>query len=181
MKRPMTTKEYFETICKRLSETKKLPENILDYSLPTSEAIPIKTYEFDLRNHLAYGGNEGIYLDLFISCTSSKEKQPHPLGTFKTLQEDTDAMHTMTTLLADFLIEGCSYVNQHLDDFTWEGFDIHVLKEDGTTSSWGYTCSNIETSMKRKEKLLQSYPQVVIRDNVTRKEQIYSRKGNGIE
>lgn len=181
MKRPMTTKEYFETICKRLSEKGKIPEDILDYQLPTSQEIPIKTCEFDLRNHLAYGGNEGIYLDLFISCTSSEEKKPYHLGTFKTLQEGTEAMHKMAILLADFLIEECSYVNQHLDDFTWEGFDIHALKEDGTTFPWGYTCSNIETAMKRKEKLLQSYPQVVIRDNVTRKEQIDSRKGSGIE
>lgn len=173
MKRPMTTKEYFKTICKILSEKGKIPKNILDYFLPTSKEIPIKTYEFNLKNNLDYGGSEGIYLDLFISFTSKEEKKLCSLGTFKTLQEDAKAMHTMATLLADFLIEGCSYVNQHLDDFTWKGFDVHILGEDGTTSSWGYTCSDIETAKKRKEKLLQSYPQVVIRNNATRKETIY--------
>ena len=78
MKRPMTTKEYFETICKRLSETKKLPENILDYSLQTSEAIPIKTYEFDLRNHLAYGGAVSILEQVY----PQEEVMPSSLRTW---------------------------------------------------------------------------------------------------
>lgn len=181
MKKPITTKEYFEIICNLLSEKGKMPENILDYKLSTSNAVFMKTYEFSLKNNLAYGGNEGIYLVLWIEVHVNREKQLYPLGTFKTLQENEEAMHMMANLLADFLIEEQTYVNEHLDDFTWEGADVHVLLEDGIVSSWGYTCSTMETAIKKKDTLLQSYSQVIIRDNATRKEKIYRRKGNEIE
>lgn len=79
--------------------------------------VPITTYQFDLRSKLAYGGNEGIYLDLWIEYFADKEKQRKGLGTFKTLDESNEAMHIM----ADFIIEEYAYVNANLDDFTWEG------------------------------------------------------------
>lgn len=165
--------EYFEIICNLLSEKGKIPETILDYKLSTSDAVPIKTYEFSLKNNLDYGGSEGIYLVLWIEVRVNREKQLYPLGTFKTLRKDEESMHIMADLLADFMIEQQTYVNEHLDDFTWEGADVHVLREDGIVSSCGYTCSTMEAAMKRKDILLQSYPQVVVRDNATRKERIY--------
>ena len=55
MTRPMTTEELFEKINSILKEKSKIPD-ILDYSLATSNPIPIRTYEFDLRNSLNYGG-----------------------------------------------------------------------------------------------------------------------------
>jgi hypothetical protein len=48
-----------------LRKKDKLP-NILDYGLATHRPMPITNYEFDLKNNLNYGGNEGIYLDLWI-------------------------------------------------------------------------------------------------------------------
>lgn len=62
MKRPMTTEELFNKIKDILKEKGKLP-SILDNGLATHKPVPIKTYEFDLVNKLAYGGSEGIYLD----------------------------------------------------------------------------------------------------------------------
>ena len=73
MTRPMSTEEFFEKINSILKEKGKMP-NILDYVHPTSNPIPIRTYEFDLRNSLAYGGNEGIYLDLWIEYRVENEK-----------------------------------------------------------------------------------------------------------
>ena len=178
MKQPVTTKEYFETIYNILSKQGKIPD-ILDYKLSTSNAVPIKTYEFSVGNNLDYGSNEGIYLDLWIELYGKKEKQRYRLGTFKTLRIDREAMHKMADLLANFLIEQRIYENKHLDDFTWEGVDVHVIQEDGTVSSCGYTCSTMEAAMKRKDILLQSYPQVVVRDNTTKKERIYNQEKNG--
>ena len=169
--------EYFEIICNLLSEKGKIPESILDYKLSTLDASPMKTYEFSLKHNLDYGGSEGIYLVLWIEIRVNGEKRLYPLGTFKTLREDGESMHIMADLLADFIIEQQTYVNEHLDDFTWEGADVHVLQEDGTVSSWGYTCSTMETAIKKKDTLLQSYSQVIVRDNATRKEKIYRRKG----
>ena len=105
------------------------------------------------------------------------ERQKKGLGTFKTLSTSDEAMHTMAALLADFVIEECAYVNGNLDDFTWEGADVHPLDEDGKKLSWGYTCGSMERVLEVKEELLKKYPQVVVRDNATRKETIYGQEG----
>ncbi len=175
MTRPMTTEELFEKINSILIEKSKIPD-ILDYSLATSNPIPIRTYEFDLRNSLNYGGNEGIYLDLWIEYQVENEKRRAAIGTYKTLYEDADAMHIMASLLADFLIEEYSYVNKNLDDFTWEGADVHALKENGDRMSWGYTCGTMEAALKKKDELLKHHKKVVVRDNATRKEKIYKSR-----
>ncbi len=175
MTRPMTTEELFEKINSILIEKSKIPD-ILDYSLATSNPIPIRTYEFDLRNTLNYGGNEGIYLDLWIEYRVENEKRRAAIGTYKTLYEDDNAMYIMASLLANFIIEEYSYVNKNLDDFTWEGADVHALKENGDRMSWGYTCGTMESALKKKDELLKNHQQVVVRDNATRKEKIYSRK-----
>ena len=175
MKRPMTTEELFNRINIILKEKNKLPD-ILDYGLATSNPVPIRTYQFDLKHNLAYGGSEGIYLDLWIEYFVNDEKRISSLGTFKTLDESSEAMHIMATLLADFILEEYAYVNENLDDFTWEGAVVHALKENGERVDWGYTCGTMEAALKRKDELLKDYQQVVVRDNATRKEKIYSRK-----
>ena len=175
MTRPMTTEELFEKINSILIEKSKIPD-ILDYSLATSNPVPIRTYEFDLKSSLNYGGNEGIYLDLWIEYRVENEKRRAAIGTYKTLYEDDNAMYIMASLLANFIIEEYSYVNKNLDDFTWEGADVHALKENGDRMSWGYTCGTMESALKKKDELLKNHQQVVVRDNATRKEKIYSRK-----
>ena len=175
MESPMTTEELFEKINSILIEKGKIPD-ILDYSLATGNPIPIRTYEFDLRNSLNYGGNEGIYLSLWIEYRVEDEKRRAAVGTYKTLYEDDNAMHIMASLLADFIIEEHSYVNKNLDDFTWEGADVHALKENGERVNWGYTCGTMEAALKKKDELLKHHQQVVVRDNATRKEKIYESR-----
>lgn len=171
MKKPMTTEELFDKIKDNLKVQGKIP-TILDYGLATRNPVPITTYQFDLRSKLAYGGNEGIYLDLWIEYFANKEKQRKGLGTFKTLDESNEAMHIMAGLLADFIIEEYAYVNANLDDFTWEGADVHAFDINGKQCG-GYTCNTMESALNTKDRLLEKYPQVVIRDNATRKEKIY--------
>ncbi len=65
MERPMTTEELFNRIKIILKEKNKLPD-ILDYGLPTGNALPIKTCDFELKSDLAYGTSGGIYLELWI-------------------------------------------------------------------------------------------------------------------
>ena len=36
----------------------------------------------------------------------------------------------------------------------------------------------METALHRKDELLKKYPQVVVRDNVTRKEKMFNQEGN---
>ena len=175
-KRPMTTEGLFDTICKILKEKGKLPD-ILDYRLATYNPVLITNYEYDLKNNLDYGGNEGIYLDLWIEYTTDGKRCVSSLGTFKTLRTDDEAMHIMAALLADFIIEEYAYVNANLDDFTWEGADVHVIEGSGEESKWGYFCRTMEAALKRKDELLTKYNKVIVRDNATRKEKIYENGG----
>lgn len=146
--RPMTTAELFQKVCGILKEKGMMPD-ILDYGLPTNSPEPIITYAFDIRSNLGYGGNEGIYLDLWIEFYEKNKKICKDLGTFKTLDTGRDAMHTMAGLLADFIVEEYDYVNGNLDDFTWTGADVHAFK-DGKKLEWGYTCGSMESALKKK-------------------------------
>lgn len=172
--RPMTTKELFYEICEKLKEKGKLPD-ILDYALANGSPAPMETCEFNLKNNLDYGGNEGIYLDFQAERFPEGQRELKGLGTFKTLRRDEKAMHTMAALLADFIIEMHDYVNQNLDDFTWTGVDVRTLDASGNRLGWGYSCSTKEAALKRKDELLETYPCVVVRENASRKETVYSR------
>lgn len=165
----MTTEELFDAISYILKEQGKLPD-ILDYGLATRKPIPLKTCEFNLKNNLDYGGSEGIYLDLWIEYFKDDERSLHDLGTFKTLEDDDSAMYTMAKLLADFILEACSYVSKNRNDFNWVGVDVHMMDENGKMVNWGYCCDSMEEALARKDELLKKYPGVVIRDNATRKE-----------
>ncbi len=172
LKKPMSTEDLFNKICSILKEKELMPD-ILDYALATSNPVPMTTYEFDLKNNLDYGGSEGIYIDLWIEYYRENERIRKGLGTFKTLREDREGMEIMGRLLADFIVEEHSFVNKNLDDFTWEGADVHPLDESGKRLSWGYTCGSMERALKKKEELLKKYPAVIVRDNASRKETIY--------
>ena len=100
MTRPMTTVELFDRVHGILKERDLIPE-ILDYSLATHSPVPVKTYEFDLRSNLGYGGNEGIYLEFWIDCDVEGKRRKFGLGTYKTLQTSEEAMYIMAKLLAD--------------------------------------------------------------------------------
>jgi len=172
--KPMTTEELFSKICGILREKGKMPD-ILDYGLATHGSVPVTDCEFDLKNNLNYGTNEGIYLDLWIEYTKEGEQCISGLGTFKTLRTDHEAMHTMASLLADFIIEEYAYVSDNLDDFTWEGADVNPCDESGKKLTWGYSCSTMESALKRRDELLVKYQKVIVRDNATREEKIYVR------
>lgn len=130
MERPITVEELFRRICEILKENALLPE-LLDYSRASGCQEPVKTYEFSLLNRLSYGGNEGIYLDFQLECQDGKKKVSYPMGTFKTLREDEEAMHEMAGLLADFMIVGSRYVSANPDLFTWEGVSIYPCDGNG--------------------------------------------------
>lgn len=153
MKSPMTIEELFNKIYEILKEKDKLPD-ILDYGLAASHPIPIRTYQFDLKNNLDYGCSEGIYLDLCIEYFSDGERRVNGIGTFKILDEGSEAMHVMANLLADFIIEEHSYVNKNLDDFTWEGADVHPFDKNGNKLAWGYSCGSMESALEKKDELL---------------------------
>lgn len=169
MKKPMTTTDLFNEI-KTILKNKNMLPDILDYGIATSKPVPIRIYEFELKNNLDYGGSEGIYLDLWIEYYVDNEWLKSDIGTFKTLEDGREAMHAMAGLLADFIIEGTAYINTNIDDFTWTGADVRAFDENGKGLDWCYSCSNMERALEKKDELLKKYPQVAVRDNATRKE-----------
>lgn len=92
--------------------------DILDYGLAARDTLPVTTAEFGLKSSLDYGGNEGIYLDLWVELPTDGGKETGRLGTFKTLDEGEEAMHTMAALLADFIIEKYAYARENRDRFS---------------------------------------------------------------
>ncbi len=175
MDRPMTTQGLFNRISDILKEKGKMPD-ILDYGIATSEPVPIRIYEFELKNNLDYGGSEGIYLDLWIEYFEDDGWVKNDIGIFKTLEDSREAMHAMAGLLADFIIEGTAYINANLDDFTWTGADVYVFGGDGERTDWCYSCNSMENALEKKDELLKKYPQVAVRDNATRKERMFWRQ-----
>ncbi len=177
-KKPYMQSELFDTIVARLKEKGLLP-SILDYSNADrySSDRPITNYEFDFGNSLKYGGSEGIYLDIYIDGYDYNEKEHYRrhIGTFKTLYEDNASMRTMALLLADFVTEGTRFVNEFIDDFTWEGFDVGYVENGEKTYIWS-GCSSEESIGKRKAELFEKHNTVIVRDNATRKETIYEKE-----
>ncbi|MBD5449763.1 MAG: hypothetical protein HDR28_06345 [Lachnospiraceae bacterium] len=175
MKKPMTTKDLFNKINGILKEKGKLPD-ILDYGLATDNPVPIKTCQFELRHNLAYGEIRGIYLNLWIEYFDKNESYKKGIGSFKTLKDDDAAMHTMASLLADFIIEGSIYIRTFADDFTWKGVNVYPMLSMGTRWRWHHFCNNMEAALKLKNELLEMYQYVVIRDNETREETLYQNR-----
>lgn len=170
---PMTTADFFNELYAILDATGKVPD-ILDYSLPCINPVSMRTYDFSFDTSLAYGGSEGIYIDLAITLYEDGKRVTHDVGTIKTLQEDDEAMHIMADMLADLIIAEYNYVNHNLDDFTWTGYDIYPLDDAGEKEGWGCTCATQETLDKKKAELLKEYHRVWVRDNETRLETIFT-------
>jgi len=59
--------------------------DILYYGLPTNSPASVRIYKIDLMSNFAYGGCEGIYLDLWIGYFEGDERRKKVLGIFKTL------------------------------------------------------------------------------------------------
>jgi hypothetical protein len=173
--KPMTTAEFFDKVCEILKENGQMPD-ILDYGLAEINSVPITTYAFAIRNNLDYGISEGIYLDLWIERYADDKRVCYGLGTFKTLDDSPEAMRTMAQLLADFIVAERRYLNKNLDDFTWEGADVHPI-DKGKKFNWGYSCRTMEAANRKKDELLEKYDEVIIRDNKTRKESVYKKEG----
>ena len=173
--KPYTNNEVFDIIINTLKEKDMFPKNI-DYALSAGrrDCKEIRTYEFNIRNSLNFGGSEGIYLDIWLEYYEKDETKKIDLGTIKTLETTREAMRYMGTLLADFVYEISEFTNSNLDDFTWQGFDVKVYDENGTKYPWSYTYSTLERALARKEELLsKGYCKVVITDNSIRKDKVF--------
>lgn len=175
-KKPYTVSELFSIICGELKKEGRLPEILDYYSCPSGiGGEQIRTYQFWFEGSLNFGGNEGIYLDVYLKWDWDGMPVRKHAGVFKTLSTTREAMQEMGKLLADFIYTASSFVTDNMDDFTWTGYYVRGMK-DGAPDKWGYECATLERALARKDKMLSGYKSVSIRDNATRKETVYQRE-----
>ena len=141
-----TAESFFNVIMNELKSTGKVPD-ILEYAIPTREEIEFRNYEFDVLGYVHYGACEGIYINLFFkgdigSCISDRTGT---IGTIKTLDTSEEAFHKMARFMADFQLLAMHFIEAHIDDFNWTGYDINYYKEGQTKSRYGYTLHGIKT------------------------------------
>ena len=112
MKKRWTNQKLFNQIVENLREDGKLPD-ILEYSEPTLVEKEINPYDLDCHGTLSFGGNEGIYVDVYLAGYPKNFK----LGTFKTLRDDKESWDIMAQLMADFQWECGRFINEHYGEF----------------------------------------------------------------
>ena len=175
----------FELIMQQLKDEGKVPD-ILDYALATSESHEFRDYEFDVLGCVNYGGSEGIYIDLFYkgNIGDGRGYLPGEIGTIKTLNRDDESFHKMAVLMADFQMKATRFINQHLDDFTWTGYDADFFLEGHEGKAYGYTdkrSKTIDEAVRKAVKYLNSdhpsgYDEVIITENKSGNELHISKK-----
>lgn len=158
-----TARELFRIIWKQLEDEGKIPEGLLEYANATSDKHEFRDYSFDILGTACYGANEGIYVDLFFrGDIGNGARGGYPprdtgsIGTLKTLSTSDDAFHQMATLMADFQIAAGKFMDAHLDDFTWVGFDIDYFRPDEDEARSQTTCRGLKTLQEAKSHALKN-------------------------
>ena len=109
---------------------------------------------------------------------------PGEIGTIKTLNRDDESFHKMAVLMADFQMKATRFINQHLDDFTWTGYDADFFLEGHEGKAYGYTdkrSKTIDEAVRKAVKYLNSdhpsgYDEVIITENKSGNELHISKK-----
>lgn len=148
----LTSRELAKTVNERIS--KELPAkmtNILDYSLCVNERNCVDLYDvaFDVKGDLYFGGNEGIYLHMYMDgiFQENGESTTVPLITYKTLYEDKKALKIMAEIQAEFIWQARKWIDDNEEQLTRRGW--RVKRKD--TDSVSIICYRHET-LKRKIK-----------------------------
>lgn len=170
--KPYTNQEFFTELCARVD----LPK-ILDYTLADSKAVEIKSYECSFWNSLNFGVSEGIYLDVGLEFFHPKHEIV-PLGTFKTLEDSQEAMREMARLLADITYTTFHFINEHLDDFDWEGYQVRGI-QDGALVSYAVIYPDIASAMDEVLKNIDGYPCVQLYDRSKHEYSYFCKDVNG--
>ncbi len=135
-KEPFKAYELFDLIYKILKEKNLVPEEILDYAQSSHYGngdTPITYYEFDIEAITNYGGNEGIYTDIYISGIFNEyadKRDRVRIGCFKTLSTKKEDFYKMAKVGADFYMEATDYININIEDFTFIGWNIGYKPND---------------------------------------------------
>lgn len=144
--RPYKSDELFQIIMDQLKEKNLLPD-ILDYGhTERTHTSDIRYYGWDTVGAVRFGGNEGIYLDVYAIGEVSQQgnrKEQVLLAIFKTLDESKEAFKRMSELNAEIVFLMRDFVNHHISDFEWSGFNFTFYNKAGAEAGC-FSTSNIE-------------------------------------
>lgn len=134
-----------------IQELPKEITNILDYSLCVDEQKCVDLYdiEFDVKGDLHFGGNEGIYLFMYMDGVFQEngECTTAPLITYKTLCEDKEALKMMAEIQAEFIWQSRKWIDNNQDQLMRRGWRVKKNENE----CWSYICYTKE-SVKKKIK-----------------------------
>ena len=168
--KPYTVKEFFEKVKEKICNEGNWPDGI-DYALPENKELEIRSSEFSVVSQVAYGGSEGIYLDIYLDGSIDEKQEKYSrirIAVIKTLSESREAMRIMAKLGADWVVDVTAIVNENMEDFTWDGFKVQLYNSEGR-KCLGYYCMDKEQARKFYEKYSVTYKRVTLCDMESRK------------
>lgn len=104
---------------------------ILDYVHISSENYVFKSEDVEMEFKVCYGGNEGIYTDLYLIDFSGSEETKIRAATIKTLYEDDGSYRTMAMLGANLVLSFCQWAKENNDLLIREGYGLIHYSSDG--------------------------------------------------
>lgn len=130
-KRMYCNHDIFSAVKAKLQKDGRYPE-IIDYATPADKVLYIKNDAWQVVGEVCFGGNEGIYLDVYAVgyVTQETERERIRLGVFKTLLESREAHYLMSRLATDFAFETRDFMIQHEKDFEWTGVKVTMYKDN---------------------------------------------------
>lgn len=178
-KKPYTTAELFNEVVKLLKQ-KGLYESELDYCHADTSGRQFLNEEWSTIGVVRFGSNEGIYLDIYAEGYKENAYSNEPpatinIGTFKTLSRSREAFHMMSRLSANFVLEAEDFIMSHINDFTWNGYNIKLVKSDNKAYNWVTAASYKRATEVIASKLKNKgdYKSILIVNNFTKEEEEY--------
>lgn len=137
MKRHYNDTDLFNAMLRLARKSGKFSrcEAILDYANAREQRIVLTDYQFDTHCIPAFGGSEGIYVDVCI-CGKYNDIENADrivqIGTLKTLGEGLEDMMIMGEACGVLTYYAYDFVNSNIDAFSPEGADIPEEPASGT-------------------------------------------------
>lgn len=178
----ITTADLFSEIISVVKESGEWPESFINYALPIGHT-GLYNYEFIPVFYIERGINEHIYFELCIKGKYGLNTKNGMLrfGVIETSYEGSGAIRKMSALSAECLIAYEKIMDNNIDAFNRIGCSLHFLDSEGKHTREGYvTLKNEEDALEVFRRLNKydsdMYHKAIIRNNLTREEQIYERK-----
>lgn len=172
--KPYTAAELFEKVIEQVGTP-----DWVDYAMASNRSydeasqILLKYDEFDIFTSTRYGGNEGVYTDIYIKGNyegpdSDYDDKLIRIGTVKTLEEGPDAIRKMYSYAADIYIAATDFVRKNMDDLIWYGYKMTLKPSDRVSVYFG----SEESMATRIDKMIakgEDLSQAIITNMATRK------------